>query len=512
MRTNTGQVSMWEFQRYFVEALFKHRRVAVRGPRRVGKSHMIGPAVAAFFWTAPSRVLMLSPTLGQNRNVAWASIHSAIAGATRDLPGEKNTMSVRLGPDAYIVSATTKNESSVRGYHSGTAVPDDPDADEMTEEQALELIAQDNTTRFLIWVDESQDRQMEAVHRALDGMMGQENVYIVKTGNPYLGLDDDHGFVRACKPGSRYHRIHVSGYGLAEYDDPLCADKTFDKVPAYLMSQEWKETMLRDYGEDSPTFRSDVLGQFSEGSTEDLCVIRSMLVAALTSKPENGVGPRIGIDLGFVADPCVASLFVNRVKVAEYEWLPDSDDEEAQESIAIQIASLAVTWGKAVHKKYPEVWENTAITGERISIDDTGLTGVCGNLARKGIYVDRVIFSEAADGHHAEIVGEYEFANVRAEMYWCARRLLQENMAQIPEKWTKSWQQAQWTHFEREFTKKGQVIKMEKKPDVKKRHGRSPDNWDADVLALRETAKGIGVVGSGASRKRRKARKKKRGR
>ncbi len=56
------------------------------------------------------------------------------------------------------------------------------------------------------------------------------------------------------------------------------------------------------------------------------------------------------------------------------------------------------------------------------------------------------------------------------------------------------------------------MIKMEKKELVKKAHSRSPDDWDADVLALRETSKGIDVVGSGGSRKRRKARRKKKSR
>ncbi len=51
---------------------------------------------------------------------------------------------------------------------------------------------------------------------------------------------------------------------------------------------------------------------------------------------------------------------------------------------------------------------------------------------------------------------------------------------------------------------------MEPKADVRKAHSRSPDDWDADVLALHETAEGIGVVGSGVGRKARKVRRKRR--
>jgi hypothetical protein len=33
----------------------------------------------------------------------------------------------------------------------------------------------------------------------------------------------------------------------------------------------------------------------------------------------------------------------------------------------------------------------------------------------------------------------------------------------------------------------GPLLKLEKKADVIKRHGHSPDHWDSDVLAMRET-------------------------
>lgn len=500
IRTTAGKIGLWEFQRYAVEALFEHRKLAIRGPRRVGKSHLIGPIVTTFFWTAPSRVLLLSPTLAQNRNVSWSSIHTTIRNAREPLPGEINTMSVRIGADAYIVSATTKNESSVRGYHSGTALPGDPDADELTEEEALELIQQEQTTRFLIWFDEAQDKQGEAVHRALDGILGQENVYVIKSGNPFLGVDDDHGFVRCHKPGSGYHRIHVQGHPIEEYPDTMGSDKVFDHVPAYIMQPSWKAQMLKDYGEGSPTFLSDVLGQFTEGSTEDLVVTRSMLKGALLQTPKLKIGPRIGVDLGFKSDPCVASLFFNGVKVSEAEWLPDSDDMEAQETIATEIAWLAQQWGEMLHEKFPDEWDYQAIPGERISVDDTGLVGVCDNLARRGVYVDRVDFGSKALGHHAELNGEHRFINTRAEMYWSARRLLQEGYVQIPEKWSNSWQQAQWTRFERVYKGDGVAIKLEPKDDVKARHGRSPDHWDADVLAMRETTMGSQIISGGARR------------
>ena len=494
----TGAISMWEMQRYSIEALFRERFLATRGPRKVGKSHLIGSGVSTFFWTAPSRVLILSPGLEHNRDVAWSSIHRSISDSKTELPGEINKTAVRLGADHYIVAATARNEGRTRGYHSGMFMPGDPDGDAMTAEDLIEQERSD-TIRLLVVMDEAQHPDMEPAHKALDGLTGGDNVYIWKFGNMYpLGLDDDHGFIRAHKRKSRYHRIHVSWHEEDRDELEPGSDKFF--IPPGHMrtrpaTEQWIAQMKRDYGEDSPLYLSDVRGMPSEGSHEDLCVTRSMLTAALLKTPTVKTGPRMGVDLGFKKDPCVASLFFNGVKIARHEWLPSSDDLEAQETIATEIAWLAREWGIMLHEKYPDEWAHQGITGDRISVAATGLVGVPGNLAKRGLYVDRVDFGSKAQGHHADLVGEHLFLNTRAEMYWCARRLLQEGRVQIPEKYQGSWQQAQWTRFERETKGGGVTIKMEKKIDVKARHGRSPDDWDADVLAMRETMGGGLMLG-----------------
>lgn len=499
----SGAVTLWEMQRYSIEALFRYHFLAARGPRKVGKSHLIGSGVAAFFWTAPSRVLLLSPGLEHNRDVAWSSLHRTISDSKTPLQGEINKTSVRIGADHYIVAATARNEGRTRGYHSGMFMPADPDAEAMT---AADLIEQEmsETIRLLVVMDEAQNPEMEAAHKALDGLTSGENVYVWKFGNTYpIGMDDDHGFLRAHRKGSRYHRIHISWREEDRGADDLEADAFF-VPPGHMRSKsvEWLDQMAKDYGTDSALYLSDVCGRFSEGTHEDLCVTRSMLVGALVKDPDSQAGPRMGVDLGFTSDPCVASLFFNGRKVSSYSWLPSADDHEAQESIASQIIILAREWGEALHEKYPDDWPFSSIPGPRISVDNSGLVGVCDILAKKGVYVDRVDFGSSPEGHHIGLTGETKFLNTRAEMYWCARRLLQEGKAQIPEKWSNSWQQAQWTKFERVFKGNDVVIKMEPKDDVKKRHGRSPDDWDADVLALRETRLGGSIVGGGRRGKR----------
>jgi len=77
--------------------------------------------------------------------------------------------------------------------------------------------------------------------------------------------------------------------------------------------------------------------------------------------------------------------------------------------------------------------------------------------------------------------------NMRAEMHWVARRGLQEGVFVIPKQWRASWQEGTWTRFGRKYDARGPVIFLEPKDKVRARNkGKSPDTWDADILAMRQ--------------------------
>lgn len=241
----------------------------------MGKSHLIGDVVTTFFYTAPCRVVLFAPNLSQNREVAWSSIHDTISRAkkTTDLPGEVNKTSIRIDDSYYIVAVTARDEGAVRGYHSGLFMPGDPDAEALSVEDIIEK-ERANTTKLLIVVDEAQNRQMEPVHKALDGLSAGDDVTVWKFGNCHpLGLDDDHGFVRSHREGSGYHRIHVSWHEEDRHDEMGC--DAFFVPPGHMRNQEWLDLMERDHGKESSIYLSDVCGNFMEGSTADLCVTRS---------------------------------------------------------------------------------------------------------------------------------------------------------------------------------------------------------------------------------------------
>lgn len=497
----SGALMLWEAQRYIFRAVFEHRFVAVSACRSAGKSFLLGGVVApTFFCTGPSRVLMLAPTLDQVKDVLWAKIESAWQGASVQLPGTVKKLRVELDSEHSILAVPTRNPGRVRGYHAGIIVPSDPDSDTIDPEELERMIEiTGDATRLLIVVDEPEDIDPE-VFRVLRGMTNKPNVYMVMIGNPYMGLDDDHEYVRAFRDRpNKWHTVKISSLSDKEAEkigvppDPLKYDKVFDHVPEYLVSRESVEDSMKSYEPGDPVFLSDICGRFSPGSVTSLVVTRTILDAAeaLYERNKKQLGPSIGVDIGTAGDLSVACLLFDGDLIAVDAWRPGRDDLEAQVTIAKRIVAQSLKWGREIKQMYgAERWNGDPIPGSRIHIDDTGIVGVCDILARDGYFVDRVQFGGKPGGDHFELVQGTNFKNCRAEMYWVARRGLQEGTFRVRDDvplFNKVRQQLQWTHFERESSQDGPIIKLESKEKIRNAHaGTSPDYADAFVLACRE--------------------------
>lgn len=490
---------MWEFQRYELEALFKYHFVNVWSCRSSGKSHNACEVIIpTFLLTAPSVVLVLAPIKEQIWNVLWPKIRDAKLRA--HLPGRIGKQKWELDADHFAVGLASKNPDNLRGYHAGIIVPPDPDADMATADELQSIFDATGSTakRLLIYVDEPQGIG-EETFRVLRGMYGKPNVYVLMHGNPYLGMDDDHEYVRAADPESRWHNIQISALtddqvvARGGVPNKIIADKQFHKVPEYLgWSQDQIEEQLRDFELTDPFIMSDVLGRFADGSVTSLVCPRHILEAGMIAdRDHRKLGPRIGVDIGVTGDSTVATLMYHGVVKSVKEWRPGHDDKQAQVSIAEEIVRLSEGWGHQLGEKYTDWDDETPIPGWRISIDDTALVGVCDILGSMGVFVDRVNFGSAEEYQWLDLVGDQEFKNIRAEMHWVARRGLQEGVFRVPRRFKRIWQQAQWAHFVREPGKDGTVIKIELKELITKAHGRSPDNWDSFILACRQVGEKV---------------------
>lgn len=525
LETRTGNVSLWAAQRAILTSIDRNHRTLVRACRKAGKSFAF--AAAAHYWlqAGPGKVVVLGPGLDQVRDVFWAAFERLWVNARVPLLGEPGKLRAEIAPGRSIVAIPTKaSPGRARGYHGDIRVPDDPDDLRPEAIDELEAATAAGTspasgggdgTRLLVLIDEGQEITPD-VYRILQGTLSSRNVHVAIATNPLLGMSDSHEVAFAANEGSGYHRIAVSHVSeerilqLGGVRDPLEAEERFEAVPPYFVDDpEWLPRMLSRHDVSDPLLWSDVFGRLSEGNLSSLVLPRTALEAALERNPEDeGLpafeGPSIGVDIGLTRDRCVAVLLLDGEMVDVHDWLPGAQDQQAQVSIAEVVEELAATWGHALHLARPADWDDVPIPGHRIHIDDSGMTAVSDILASRGTVVDRVDFGGGARGDWPEYVGDVEFVNRKAELFWCLRRLLQEGAVRVPRRFGKIWEQAQWLEFEQKVRAKGHVIQIQSKDEVRKLHGRSPDDLDALALAACEPS-GTGrtfLGASGASRAR----------
>jgi len=187
------------------------------------------------------------------------------------------------------------------------------------------------------------------------------------------------------------------------------------------------------------------------------------------------------VDIAKSRDYCVASLWFDGVKVAEHTWRPAITDSAKMMSIADKIVELATEWGRKLKRLG---WDGSRIPASRISGDAIGMgEGVWDRLSQMGMPCNRIDFGAAPKGYWPELTRDLEFPNIRSELHWVYRRALQEGLARLPKKWQRSWEEAQWPHYDEVIRHGRTQVVIEKKEDIRDRHGRSPDHLDADLYA-----------------------------
>jgi len=497
-RTWKGSVALWRGQRAIAESVQRNKVTGVYSSRGTGKDHALARLILALFYTRPCRILCLAPSMRQLQEILFAQISKSFNGATQKLEGDLQTMKLKLPGDAshYILGIPAADPERARGFHAGVECPGDPDQDEMTEEdmlkvtEMLEAGAQAADEVYII-VDEPEGVS-EEVFRVLEGTMSKPGTRMVLIGNPAQGLFDDHTYPRLLRSrpaGS--HTINLSSVRHADFGDENAAqlamfDEVFDEVPGWLVPHAARDKARRDYHSQDPIFLSDWRGLFSEDAMESQVIPLNALNASVeyyaSHRTRRGIGPRIGVDLGFGGDASVATLMVDGVVCSTHSWRSSRDDRRMQVTTAEVLRDLFMFWGDEVSREYPESWDGGAIVGQRVSIDETGLSGVSSILYEMGIEVDRVDFGGAFRGDPTGLVdGGLQMANQRAGMYWHARMGLQDGRYHIPdeERFKDYWEQLPWTLFERD----GSRVKLESKKHTIKRHGHSPDFADSFVLA-----------------------------
>lgn len=519
-----GLVAHHAASRYVIEALWKHRYVHERGPRKFSKTYKNADLVLAFFLEAPSIVLLLGPTYQQVVNQQMGGIKERLRKANewRQARGLKliephiTERKISFGERHYILAISADKPGAVQGYHAGLAKlpPDfdrDPTEDELGQIEKAIKDGQLSGHRILVVQDEATDVR-RPLFDALEGTLQGPLAYNLMSMNPTLDAESDHPAVLAGRPGSRYHRVALSHLSTELYPDPQPVDMRFDRgfgaqweadagvIPAdrvgkyglngWIADREWIHAQERAWGPGSgkeALLKAYVLGQWASVSDAKKVIPLDLILATQDHVPEVRQGPHIGVDLaGSGGDRCVALLLVDGYPRASDVWTYAPGDVDKTGKSAKRVLALMATWGKGLGPE--DGWDGTAIPAENVHIDDTGMVGVCDWLQGKGHRVDAVDFAAAADsrGEWQDLLREYgRFANLRARMHFMVAALLEARLLAIPDdpQWAELRQEMQWPSWEWTSTGGETRLKIAPKESIRKEYGRSPDWLDALMLA-----------------------------
>lgn len=425
------QQRAWSKQREILEAVRDHRRTAVRSGHGVGKSHVASLAACWWLDTHPpgtAFVVSTAPTYAQVRAILWRYIRRMHKAA--DLPGRVNQTEWHIDDEivAYGRKPADHDESAFQGIHA----------------------------RYVLVVLDEACGIPEQLWVAADALATGPDCRILAIGNPDNPASH---FRKVCTPGSGWHTI-----GISAFDSPnLTGEPVPAEVAQALVSREWVEEKRREWGEENPLYRSKVLGEFSQDS--EWQVVRTSDVAACRIDPESPhpaaelLPVELGVDVGGGGDETV--IRERRGRVAGREWRAHTDRPET-------IAPLIV---RAV--------EESGATAVKIDSIGVGF-GVIGELRNRRLPGVQIIGVNV--GEKASDPGKY--ANLRAELWWEVGRGLSERRG-----WDLSTMAnadatvAQLVEPQWDVDASGR-IRVEKKDEIRKRLGRSPDNADALLLAF----------------------------
>lgn len=434
----------WSIQADVLRSVRDFSRTSVRSCHGIGKT-FIAASVMLWFLYSHYKAIVIStaPTWRQVDKLIWKEMRSAYRMARFPLGG---TLMPRA-PELHIIS----NE----WYATGLST-DDPNRFQGFHEEHI-----------LVVVDEAAGVN-EAIFDAIDGVLTTTGARLLLLGNPtVLGGTFYNSFKSPL-----YNKFHVGAFDTPNFttfgitlEDIKSGDwraKIGDRPLPYsqLIAPHWVADRYVDWGTESLPWEARVMGNFprqGENTLIPLAWIEAAMERWHDMEPEKPV--EIGVDVArFGSDKTVIAVRRGR-KITALKVMPQ---KSITESVGI-ITDLARAEGT-----------------DEIKVDEIGVGGGVVDVLEENGFLDVGIdVSKGANDVD-------RFANLRAELWWNLREMLDVDPARNPQPIALPPDEellAELSSVQFKYNSRGQV-QIEAKDDMKKRLGRSPDRADAVVLAM----------------------------
>jgi hypothetical protein len=416
-----------DWQAEALQALADYPRVAIRSGHGVGKTTLEAWALLWFMFTRPfPKVPCTAPKREQLFDILWPECAKWMERAPALKPyfeWQKTRIVQKQHPERWFAAARTSNRpENLAGFH---------------EEHLLFII------------DEASGVD-DKIYETIEGALTTADAKLLMCGNP------------TRNSGEFYNAFHKNR-SLYWVKKVACADSP-------RVTPEYRERLVKKYGEDSDVVRVRADGEFPKAEPDTFIPLE--MVEAATMREIEPEGPlEIGVDVArFGDDETVLAARVG-LKLIHLEAHTKQDTMTTTGQVVALARDLMQAHGK------PRCV---------VKVDDDGVGGAVTDRLREVVRQEG-LHIEVIDCHNGAAPEDKEHYDDWGTESWAhLRGLLQEGEVELI---NDEDLVGQLSTRKYRITSKGK-IKLESKEDMKKRGLRSPDRADAVVLAFAPTRKG----------------------
>lgn len=436
---NHTTARFWSKQKEIANAVVRYPRVTVRSAHDTGKSFTAAQLTAWWLSVHPlgsAFVVTTAPTAPQVEVILWREIGKVKRQA--NLPG-------RITSGNIPKWKTATDEIIAYGRKP---------ADLKNATEAAQAFQGIHATYILVIMDEACGIP-EWLWNAVETIATNKFARVLAIGNPDV---PETPFEKTHYPTSRWHSIRISAFDTPAF--------TGEEVPTNLLndlvSPDWIQARKDEWGEQSPLYKSKVLGEFPEVSEETLIHPRLIQMAQflMKDKEASDTPGRFGLDVARSANKNENACYRNRAGRVRLEFANFEPNTMRTAGRAVRL--LNRTAGAA-----PMVVDTIGVGG-----------GVYDRLREQNFPVQAFVASEAP----TTPTNRKRFVNRRSEQWWNFRKQFEQGLIDLPPQGEDDKLISQLLSIRYVIRSDGRIL-VESKEDMEDRGLPSPDRADAAMMA-----------------------------
>ncbi len=414
----------YEKQRETLELLAQERKTSVVGCYASGKDWTAARAILWWLETrAHAKVVVTGPTQRQIEEIVWREMRIAYKSASVPLSGKMLRNRYEIDDDRFAIGFSTNRPENLQGFHSPNMMVVVTEAHGMKPafEEALKRL---NPSKVLL------------------------------VGNALSTSGEFYESHRALR--SRYKRVKISAYDTPAF--------TGEPIEIYgLMNEEDIADREADTGRDHPLFMAGVLAEFPDAQDDSLTGRKAVDAAMADDAPSGEGAPTAEED---ALQPVYIGVDVARFGYDKSALIARRGQRVIAMKAFVGMDTMRLSWEASSMAR--------ELGAEAVFVDETGVGGgVVDRLRELGAPVYGVQFGGRAPH-------PVQFGNLRSEIFWELRRLLEERLIALP---NDDELAGQLLTLRYDVSSSGQV-KLESKKAMRTKGLPSPDLADALAMAF----------------------------